>query len=135
MTHSEGSLLDYDGVYLAEGTWPAKRTSTHASGTQTRRGLVPRLLLTLPNVREPRPGPARMLDDGHGGSPRFSEAPSPDQVMPEVAFPNIAAIGTAARLAAPPTSNSTNNFEPSFKQRTAHHPLSGGLTQLVQSVP
>ncbi len=61
--YRKGSLLDYDGVYLAEGQWPAKAYFDAMRQARKRdAGLVHGLRLHAAKRREPGSGPARLFD-------------------------------------------------------------------------
>ena len=60
--YRKGSLLDYDGVYLAEGQWPAKAYFDAMRQARKRdAGLYHGLRIHAAQCREPRSGPARLL--------------------------------------------------------------------------
>jgi outer membrane protein TolC len=112
--YRKGSLLDYDGVYLAEGAWPAKAYFDAMRQARKRdAGLYIDYGYTRPNVISQGPIQQGCSPDCQsGGSHELFPAPAPDQVMPGGAVPEetLPAPGTTPK-AAPPTSNSTGIFD------------------------
>jgi len=120
--YRKGSLLDYDGVYLAEGTWPAKAYFDAMRQARKRdAALFIDYGYTRPNVVSQGPVQQGCSTDGQGSHEIFG-APAPDQVMPEGSVPeeSLPAPGSTP-AAAPPTSNSTGTFELRRHERQAHH--------------
>jgi outer membrane protein TolC len=122
--YRKGSLLDYDGVYLAEGAWPAKAYFDAMRQARKRdAALYIDYGYTRPNVVSQGPVQQGCSNDGQGSHEIFG-APAPEQVMPEGAVPeeSLPAPGSTP-AAAPPTSNSTYNFDPSRQKGQAYHPF------------
>jgi outer membrane protein TolC len=99
--YRKGSLLDYDGVYLAEGPWPAKAYFDAMRQARKRdAGLYMDYGYTRPNVVSRGPVPQGGND---GCSPNGSQemfgapGPIPDQAAPEdLPMPNVLPGGTSA---------------------------------------
>jgi len=133
--YRKGSLLDYDGVYLAEGQWPAK--AYFDAMRQARKRDAATFIdygYTRPNVVSQGPIQQGCSTDSQGGSHEiFGAPPTPEQVMPEGSVPEqtLPAPGSTP-AAAPPTNRSTNNFEPSRQKRKAHH--SPGEVDAIASI-
>src|SRR4051812_38468247 len=122
--YRKGSLLDYDGVYLAEGQWPAKAYFDAMRQARKRdAALFIDYGYTRPNVVSQGPVQQGCSTDSQGGSHEIFGAPAPDQVMPDGGVPeeSLPAPGTTP-AAAPSTSHSTDNFEPHRQQGQTHHP-------------
>lgn len=129
----KGSLLEYDGVYLAEGQWPAKAYFDAMRQARKRdAALFIDYGYTRPNVVSQGPVQQGCSTDGQGSHEIFG-APAPDQVMPDGGVPeeSLPAPGSTP-AAAPPTSNSTYNFDPTRQKGKAHHPL--GAADAISSV-
>ena len=97
----KGSLLDYDGVYLAEGEWPAK---AYFDALRQARKRDAALFLdygyTRPNVLSQGPIPQGSAPDCEPGGPEMSvPGTSPEQVMPEATPPaeSLPALRTAGK--------------------------------------
>jgi outer membrane protein TolC len=123
--YRKGSLLDYDGVYLAEGAWPAKAYFDAMRQARKRdAALFIDYGYTRPNVVSQGPVQQGCSTDGQGSREIFG-APAPDQVMPDGAVPeeSLPAPGSTP-AATPPTNNSTYNFDPTRQKGKAYHPLS-----------
>jgi outer membrane protein TolC len=124
--YRKGSLLDYDGVYLAEGAWPAKAYFDAMRQARKRdAALYIDYGYTRPNVLSQGPVQQGCSTDGQSnGSHEIFGAPAPEQVTPEGSVPeeSLPAPGSTP-AAAPPTTNSTDNFEPSRQKEQAYHPI------------
>lgn len=128
--YRKGSLLDYDGVYLAEGQWPAKAYFDAMRQARKRdAGLYVDYGYTRPNVISQGPiqqGCSPDCQSGGGSSHEIFGAPqmAPQQVMPENGVPEetLPGPGATPSKSAPPASNSTSTFEPAYYERKAHHP-------------
>ena len=119
--YRKGSLLDYDGVYLAEGAWPAKAYFDAMRQARKRdAALYIDYGYTRPNVVSQGPVQQGCSTDGQGSHEIFG-APAPDQMMPEGSVPeeSLPAPGSTP-AAAPPTNNSTDTFEQRRHERQAH---------------
>lgn len=118
--YHKGSLLDYDGVYLAEGPWPGKAYFDAMRQARKRdAGLYMDYGYTRPNVvsRGPVPqGNADGCQDGENRSREMFQAPGP---MPEQALPSEEA------LPAPPTQSppvpSSSAVRPRFDELRTHY--------------
>src|SRR5204863_1099861 len=85
--YRKGSLLDYDGVYLAEGAWPAKAYFDAMRQARKRdAALYMDYGYTRPNVVSQGPVQQGCSPDCHPGTPKeiFS---APDHVMPDGTVP------------------------------------------------
>lgn len=121
--YRKGSLLDYDGVYLSEGTWPAKAYFDAMRQARKRdAALFIDYGYTRPNVVSQGPVQQGCSTDCPGGSNEIFGPPAPDQVMPDGSVPeeSLPAPGSTP-AAAPPTSNSTDNFELRRDETQPHH--------------
>jgi outer membrane protein TolC len=106
--YHKGSLLDYDGVYLAEGPWPGKAYFDAMRQARKRdAGLYMDYGYTRPNVVSRGPidqGCAEGCEDGEGGQSQEmfqSPGPMPDQALPtEETLP--APQQVPSRMTAPP---------------------------------
>ncbi len=81
--YRKGSLLDYDGVYLAEGEWPAKAYFDAMRQARKRdAGLYMDYGYTRPNVVSQGPVPQGCSPDCETGGPQVMGSPgsSPEQV-------------------------------------------------------
>jgi outer membrane protein TolC len=119
--YRKGSLLDYDGVYLAEGAWPAKAYFDAMRQARKRdAALYIDYGYTRPNVVSQGPVQQGCSTDGQGSHEIFG-APAPDQAMPEGSVPeeSLPAPGSTP-AAAPPTNNSTDTFEQRRHERQSH---------------
>lgn len=125
--YRKGSLLDYDGVYLAEGTWPAK--AYFDAMRQARKRDAAYYMdygYTRPNVVSQGPVQQGCSPDGQSnGSHELFGAPGPipDQVIPEGGVPEelLPAPGTTPANAPPPT-NASSSYQPTTHERPADHP-------------
>jgi outer membrane protein TolC len=111
--YRKGSLLDYDGVYLAEGAWPAKAYFDAMRQARKRdAALFIDYGYTRPNVVSQGRVQQGCSTDCPGGSNQIFGPPAPDQVTPDGSVPedSLPAPGSIP-AATPPTSNSTDNFE------------------------
>jgi hypothetical protein len=121
--YRKGSLLDYDGVYLAEGAWPAKAYFDAMRQARKRdAALYIDYGYTRPNVVSQGPVQQGCSTDGQGGSNQIFGPPAADQVTPDGSVPeeSLPAPGSTP-AATPPTSNSTNNFELRRDETQPHH--------------
>jgi outer membrane protein TolC len=86
----KGSLLEYNGVYLAEGPWPGKayfdarrRATARAASTYLDYGFTqPRVISRGPV--EQHPGGENMIDGAPGETPASSSEPTPAGAKPEM---------------------------------------------------
>jgi len=89
--YRKGSLLDYDGVYLAEGQWPAKAYFDAMRQARKRdAGLYMDYGYTRPNVLSRGPVEQGCAPDGQpSGSHELFQAPGPipSEVLPEGTVP------------------------------------------------
>jgi outer membrane protein TolC len=119
--YRKGSLLDYDGVYLAEGQWPAK--AYFDAMRQARKRDAAYYMdygYTRPNVVSQGPVQQGCSPDcqSHGAREIFG-APAPDQVIPDgVPEEPLPAPGTTP--AAAPSTNSSSGVESSRCGRQSH---------------
>jgi hypothetical protein len=101
--YRKGSLLDYDGVYLAEGPWPAKAYFDAVRQARKRdAGLYMDYGYTRPNVMSRGPVPQGCTEGCETGAPyKMFEAPGPvpDEAPAEEALP---APGAPRGMRAPP---------------------------------
>jgi hypothetical protein len=126
--YRKGSLLDFDGVYLAEGQWPAKAYFDAMRQARKRdAALYIDYGYTRPNVVSQ--GPVQQgcsTDCQPGGSQEIFGAPrmTPEQVLPENGVPEetLPGPGAAPPGSLPTTTNSTRIFEPARHERETHHP-------------
>jgi outer membrane protein TolC len=82
--YRKGSLLDYDGVYLAEGEWPAKAYFDALRQARKRdAGLYMDYGYTRPAVVSRGPIQQGASADCPPGGPEIMVAPGPEQVIPE----------------------------------------------------
>jgi hypothetical protein len=115
--YRKGSLLDYDGVYLAEGEWPAKAYFDAMRQARKRdAGLYMDYGYTRPNVISQGP-----IDQGcspgcemNGGQPTDGPAIGPEQVMPQ----GVPAESLPAP--APPAETSTDAWR-EVNEKQAHY--------------
>ena len=108
----KGSLLDYDGVYLAEGEWPAKAYFDAMRQARKRdAGLYMDYGYTRPNVVSQGPVPQGGAPGCESSGPQMMEMPgsSPEQVMPESAVPEepLPAPGALPPGGTPPANTSS----------------------------
>ncbi|HEX3600611.1 MAG TPA: TolC family protein [Lacipirellulaceae bacterium] len=108
--YRKGSLLDYDGVYLAEGEWPAKAYFDAMRQARKRdAGLYMDYGYTRPNVLSRGPVQQGCSPDCQSGDASMMEAPgsSPQQVMPPGAVPEETLPGpnSAPQGNSPPMNN------------------------------
>jgi outer membrane protein TolC len=109
----KGSLLDYDGVYLAEGPWPGKAYFDAMRQARKRdAGIYMDYGYTRPNVVSRGPIPQGCADGcAEGGGAETQQmfqapGPMPDQALPaEEALP--APRNTPSRMQAPPAESSS----------------------------
>jgi outer membrane protein TolC len=82
--HRKGSLLEYNGVYLAEGPWPGKAYFDALRNARGRDAAIPlKYGYTRPNVMSQGPFP-QMMGSSSGQAPANSQgAPVPEEVTPE----------------------------------------------------
>ena len=121
--YRKGSLLDYDGVYLAEGQWPAKAYFDAMRQARKRdAALFIDYGYTRPNVVSQGPVQQGCSPDCPGGSHEIFGAPAPDPVVPDGSVPeeSLPAPGSTP-AAAPPTTNSTDTFKLRRDEKQAHH--------------
>jgi hypothetical protein len=117
--YRKGSLLDYDGVYLAEGTWPAKAYFDAMRQARKRdAGYYMDYGYTRPNVVSQ--GPVQQGCSTGNGSNEIFQAPGqmPEQALPDNGVPeeSLPAPGGKPMKTAPP-SRATSNFEPMRNRR------------------
>jgi len=120
--YRKGSLLDYDGVYLAEGPWPGKAYFDAMRQARKRdAGLYIDYGYTRPNVVSRGPVPQGATDgcqtDGQNG---VFGAPGP---MPEQAIPTEEAMPapkSSDRMPMPPA-NTNSYLSPNADERQAYH--------------
>jgi outer membrane protein TolC len=123
--YHKGSLLDYDGVYLAEGPWPGKAYFDAMRQARKRdAGLYMDFGYTRPNVVSRGPIPQGCsdgcADGGPGaGGPELFQSPGP---MPEQALPAGETLPTPPaqpRTSAPPANTSSSAW-PAWKGHQMH---------------
>jgi outer membrane protein TolC len=121
--YRKGSLLDYDGVYLAEGQWPAKAYFDAMRQARKRdAALFIDYGYTRPNVVSQGPVPQGCPTDGQKDGQIFGP-PAPEQAMPEETLPGPG----AAPAGAMPPANTTGRIEPIHYER---HACQDGLRTL-----
>jgi outer membrane protein TolC len=108
--YRKGSLLDYDGVYLAEGQWPAKAYFDAMRQARKRdAGLYMDYGYTRPNVMSRGPiEQGQGCTDGASGPPTIFEGPgsAPDEAMP--ANEQLPAPRPQPQMNAPANGRTTN---------------------------
>ncbi len=119
--YRKGSLLDYDGVYLAEGPWPGKAYFDAMRQARKRdAGLYMDYGYTRPNVVSRGPVPQGCNEGCETGAPNgVFEAPGP---MPDEAVPTDEALPaprTPSGSSVPPA-NSSSRLWPDRNERQAH---------------
>lgn len=120
--YRKGSLLDYDGVYLTEGQWPAKAYFDAMRQARKRdAALYIDYGYTRPNVVSQGPIQQGGPTDGQGGSRNIRCTCTGPGDAGRQRSRRVLARPEHKPAAAPPTSNSTDNYEPSRFQRKAHH--------------
>jgi len=120
----KGSLLDYDGVYLAEGEWPAKAYFDAMRQARKRdAGLYMDYGYTRPNVVSRGP-----IEQGcspgceTGGEMMSTPGSSPDQVMPDNSMPEESLPApNASPLGSGPTTNTSTGVSREFDERQAYY--------------
>lgn len=108
--YRKGSLLDYDGVYLAEGEWPAKAYFDAMRQARKRdAGLYMDYGYTRPNVVSQGPIQQGCSPGCESNGPQPTDGPtmSPEQVMPEGGIPMESLPAPGATT--PPAGTSTSN--------------------------
>ncbi len=129
----KGSLLDYDGVYLAEGPWPAKAYFDALRQARKRdAGLYIDYGYTRPNVVSRGP----IHQGGENCESPTSEGMLPQDMMMEGTGPTpsdnmpsdepLPAPATPQPAPAPPTNNSAGSYE---------YPENGNSATLIRSTP
>jgi hypothetical protein len=120
--YRKGSLLDYDGVYLAEGPWPAKAYFDAMRQARKRdAGLYMDYGYTRPNVVSRGPVPQGCNDgcNTEGSQPVFgAPGPVPDEAAPaEESLP-------APTMDVPPQNSSGELWHETNEQQAnhSHHP-------------
>ncbi len=134
----KGSLLDYDGVYLAEGAWPGKAYFDAMRQARKRdAGLYMDYGYTRPNVVSQGPVPQGASEGGTSEGPAMFGNPgfSPDEVLPAPAAPKNG--NQRQQNATPPTnttgfrnSNKTDGDCPNFAESSEQN----GTVSLSQTV-
>jgi outer membrane protein TolC len=115
--YRKGSLLDYDGVYLAEGQWPAKAYFDAMRQARKRdAALFIDYGYTRPNVVSQGPVPQGCPTDGQKDGQIFGP-PAPEQVMPEETLPGPGAVPGGNV----PPANTTGRIEPDSYERQAYY--------------
>jgi hypothetical protein len=118
--YRKGSLLDYDGVYLQEGQWPAKAYFDAMRQARKRdAGLYMDYGYTRPNVVSQGPVPQGAADCETGGPAFAAPGQVPDEATPTETAPeeSLPAPGT---MPAPPT-NSSSRVSPQLDERQADY--------------
>ena len=110
--YRKGSLLDYDGVYLAEGEWPAKAYFDAMRQARKRdAGLYMDYGYTRPNVVSQGPIQQGGSTDCESSGPQMIGTPgaSPQQVVPEGTVPeeSLPAPGALPPGSTPPANTSS----------------------------
>jgi hypothetical protein len=108
--YRKGSLLDYDGVYLAEGEWPAKAYFDALRQARKRdAGLYMDYGYTRPAVISRGPIEQGSAPDGTPGGPEMMGAPGPEQAIPYDTVPeeSLPAPGARPTGSAPPMDTSS----------------------------
>jgi outer membrane protein TolC len=116
--YRKGSLLEYDGVYLAEGPWPAKAYFDAMRQARKRdAGLYMDYGYTRPNVVSRGPVPQNTGAGGEPGTPH-EIFPSPEQ-LPELAAPDEAlpAPGMQRPMNAPPANSSSRRWHDTHERQ------------------
>jgi outer membrane protein TolC len=124
--YRKGSLLEYDGVYLAEGPWPAKAYFDALRQARKRdAGMYLDYGYTRPNVLSRGPydqGVSAGAEAGHSietieGAPAPQEATTPEAPGPEEVLPTP---NDAEQLSLPP-SDTTSRMWPRTNERQASY--------------
>jgi hypothetical protein len=121
--YRKGSLLEYDGVYLAEGPWPAKAYFDAMRQARKRdAGLYMDYGYTRPNVVSRGPVPQNTGAGGEPGTPH-EIFPSPEQ-LPESAAPDEAlpAPGMQRPMNAPPANSSSRWWHDTHERQANYAP-------------
>jgi outer membrane protein TolC len=122
--YRKGSLLDYDGVYLAEGQWPAKAYFDAMRQARKRdAGLYMDYGYTRPNVMSRGPiDQGQECTDGSAGPQTIFEAPGPvpDEAMP--ANEQLPAPKPQPQMNAPANGHTTNLIRRREDQRSFQLP-------------
>jgi len=125
--YRKGSLLDYDGVFLAEGTWPAKAYFDAMRQARKRdAALYIDYGYTRPNVVSQGPVPQGCSPDCQSsGSKEIFPAPAemPNQVLPDGGVPEESLPAPGSMPKATPPSNATGSLERMNYEREADHPV------------
>ena len=116
--YRKGSLLDYDGVYLAEGQWPAKAYFDAMRQARKRdAALFIDYGYTRPNVVSQGPVQQGCSTDGQPSGPNeIFGPPAPEQVMPEETLP-----GPGAAPGNMPPTNTTGRIESTKHELQAYY--------------
>ena len=121
----KGSLLDYDGVYLAEGEWPAKAYFDAMRQARKRdAGLYMDYGYTRPNVVSQGPVQQGCSPDCQSNEPQMMDAPgsSPDQVMPYGEIPEESLPAPGGRpLGNGPPANTSSSVRREADERQAYY--------------
>jgi hypothetical protein len=119
--YRKGSLLDYDGVYLAEGEWPAKAYFDAMRQARKRdAGLYMDYGYTRPNVVSQGPMQQGCSPGCESNGPQPTEGPSmpPEQVAPEgnVPMESLPAPGATT----PPAETSTSTWREADEKQASY---------------
>jgi len=125
--YRKGSLLDYDGVYLTEGEWPAKAYFDAMRQARKRdAGLYMDYGYTRPNVVSRGPIQQGCSTDCESGAGPTMGAPtaSPEQVMPEGQVPEESLPAPASRPAdtVPPAGAGANALHDADERQAYYSP-------------
>jgi outer membrane protein TolC len=130
--YHKGSLLDYDGVYLAEGPWPGKAYFDAMRQARKRdAGLYMDYGYTRPNVVSQGPVPQGCNDGCETGGQQMFNSPGP---MPDPAFPSEESLPSPnppSRMNTPPAGTSSSVW-PNARERKVYR---AALISVGQALP
>ncbi len=122
--YRKGSLLDYDGVYLAEGEWPAKAYFDALRQARKRdAGLYMDYGYTRPNVVSRGPVEQGCSPGCESSGPQMSTpGSSPNQMMPEGGMPEESLPAPGAKpMGSTPPANTSGSVWREFGDRRASY--------------
>jgi hypothetical protein len=121
--YRKGSLLDYDGVYLSEGQWPAKAYFDAMRQARKRdAALYMDYGYTRPNVVSQGPVQQGCSPDCKSGTPKEIFG-APDQAMPDGSVPEESLPAPSALPKTAPSANSSSLYEPQTGEGQTPHPF------------
>jgi hypothetical protein len=130
----KGSLLDYDGVYLAEGRWPGKAYFDAMRQARKRdAGLYMDYGYTRPNVVSQGPVPQGCNDGCETDGPQMFKSPNP---IPDPAFPSEESLPSpnpSSRMNAPPAGASSSMW-PKVRERKVYRAAQISVGQALPDI-